>query len=275
MIPREHGAYAELAFPILAVLIGGVPASTTWLLAVAVVACFVANEPLLILTGHRGSRALRDQRSLAQLMLFAMALVAFVTGGTAIQLAPPLVGYLALIPLCLGCLLVWLAARGFERRLVGEFTAATALSSVALPLGVTAGLSLGTALAVALIWFVASILGTSVVRLTVAGAKARTEAQAFRVRSKWALLLVAAMAMVGVAVLAGLAPRGPRWVLVATLPVSLVALAFSIAKPNVRNIRLVGWGLVFANLCTLLVVVAALWLIVDYETIRSALPFRY
>ena len=72
MIPREHGAYAELLFPIVTVFLGGSPTTSTWLLAVGAIACFLANEPLLVLVGQRGNRTKREESDRAKraLLLF-------------------------------------------------------------------------------------------------------------------------------------------------------------------------------------------------------------
>ena len=49
MLPREHGAYGQLAFPLVtALVIAGVTLSGV-LIAVAAIAGFLAHEPLLVL----------------------------------------------------------------------------------------------------------------------------------------------------------------------------------------------------------------------------------
>ena len=59
--------------------------------------------------------------------------------------------------------------------MLGEGLAASTLSSIAIPLGLSAGLGLTATFAVALIWLVTSLLGTAVVRLTVARTKAKSD----------------------------------------------------------------------------------------------------
>ncbi|MGB5809636.1 MAG: hypothetical protein WBG86_03845, partial [Polyangiales bacterium] len=126
---------------------------------------------------------------------------------------------------------------------------------------------------VALIWWTVALLGTAVVRLTVAGTRAKSDDEALRVRSKWALLFLLCLVLVAIGVAAPFAPRGALWVLAAALPVACAALAFAIAKPSARHLRRIGWGLVLANTCTLIAVVVALRLIADYVAIKSTLPF--
>ncbi|MEM7433619.1 MAG: YwiC-like family protein [Myxococcota bacterium] len=273
MIPREHGAYAELLFPIVAVLLGGVPTRSAWLFTVAVIACFVANEPLLVISGHRGTRASRDSGRQARRVLGLTLFVAVVTGGLALWYASTMARTASLIPMLLGALLATMASRGLERRLLGETLAALALSSVAIPLGLMTGLGLTPSVYVAAIWFAASLLGTSAARLTIAGSRAKTEADVFRVRHKWAALFLICVVLCGLGVLAPMTPKGPLWILAAILPVALATLAFSIAKPSASSLRLVGWGLVSANLCTLAIVVFALRIVADIQAVKSTLPF--
>ena len=72
---------------------------------------------------------------------------------------------------------------------LGEGLAAVTLSSIAIPLGLSAGLDLTSALAVTLIWLVTSLLGTAVVRLTVGRTKAKTDEALAGVRFKRVLLI--------------------------------------------------------------------------------------
>ena len=62
LVPREHGAYGQLAFPLItSFLVAGV-STVSLLIAASVVAGFLAHEPLLVLVGRRGARAQRQQR---------------------------------------------------------------------------------------------------------------------------------------------------------------------------------------------------------------------
>ena len=58
--PREHGAYAQLAAPLLTALVIVRPTVAAALLALAACIAFLANEPLLVVLGHRGKR-MREQ----------------------------------------------------------------------------------------------------------------------------------------------------------------------------------------------------------------------
>lgn len=273
MIPREHGAYAELLFPMAAVFLGGTPTTPTWLLAIAAIACFIMNEPLLVLFGQRGARAQREQGGRARRMLFLLVLVAIAAGIPGLWLAPQQAQYAVALPLLLGVGVMMMAVQGLERSGMGETMAAAALSSVAVPLGFASGLSVLASMAVAAIWLVASLLGTSVVRLTVARTRAKTDQQLRRVRAMRTLLILTSFGVIAVGAMAPLTPRGPLWILTAALPVAVVVAALAIARPTARSLRSIGWGLVLANVCTLIAVVSALKLVQDFQAVKSTLPF--
>ncbi len=273
MIPREHGAYAELLFPIAAVLLGGSPTTSTWLLAVGAIACFLANEPLLVLFGQRGTRTKREESDRAKRALLIFALLALGAGVAGLLLATTAVQYAVSVPLLLGAGLVMLAIQGLERSMFGEVLAASTLSSVAVPLGLSADLGLAATLSVALIWLVTSLLGTAVVRLTVARTKAKSDEELARVRSKRALLVLVCLAVIVVGVAAPYGFRVGLWVLAAAVPVAVVVFAMAVLQPTARRLRLMGWSLVAANLLSLIAVVTTLKIIQDFNAVEPTLPF--
>ncbi len=57
-LPKEHGAYGQLAFPLVTALAVSGTSVPAGLIALAVVACFLAHEPLLVLLGMVSSRKL-------------------------------------------------------------------------------------------------------------------------------------------------------------------------------------------------------------------------
>jgi hypothetical protein len=273
MIPREHGAYAELLFPIATVLLGGSPTTSTWLLAVAAIACFLANEPLLVLFGQRGTRTKREESDRAKRALLIFALIALGAGVAGLLLASTAVQYAVGVPLLLGVGLVMLAIQGLERSMLGEALAASTLSSIAVPLGLSAGLGLILTLAVALIWLLTSLLGTAVVRLTVERTKAKSDEELARVRLKRALLVLVCLAVLAVGVAAPYGSRVGLWVLAAAVPVAVVVLAMAVLQPTARRLRLMGWSLVAANLLSLIAVVTTLKIIQDFNAVEPTLPF--
>lgn len=273
MVPREHGAYAELLFPMVTVFLGGVPTMPTWLLAIGAVTCFLANEPLLVLFGQRGMRVKGEKGTQARRALLIFALVAAGTGLTGLALAPRSAQLAVLPPALLGGGLILMAVRGLERSLFGEGLAAMALSSIAVPLGLSAGLPLGVSIAVASIWVTTSLLGTAVVRLTVARSKAKTDADQRSVQAKRAVLIAVCSVIIAVGVAAPFGSRPGLWVLAAAAPVALVVLVMAALRPTARRLRLMGWSLVAANLCSLIAVVTTLKIIQDFAAVEPTLPF--
>jgi hypothetical protein len=273
MVPREHGAYAELLFPIVSVLLGGAPTTSTWLLAIAAIGAFLANEPLLVLFGQRGTRVQREESDRAKRVLLMFSLVALGAGVAGLLLASTQVQYAIMVPLLLGATLVLLAIEGLERSMLGEGLAAATLSSIAIPLGFSAGLGRTATLCVAVLWLTTSLLGTAVVRLTVARTKAKTQQERGRVAfERVVLILVCSMTiLVGVAGLSG--SRDGLSILAAAMPVALVVLAVAALRPTTRRLRLMGWSLVAANLCSLIALVTALKIIQDFNAVEPTLPF--
>ena len=273
MVPREHGAYAELLFPIASVFLGGAPTTSTWLLAIGAIAAFLANEPLLVLFGQRGTRMKREESGRAKRALLIFSMVALVAGIAGLLLASRPVQYAVGVPLLLGIVLVMLAIQGLERSMLGEGLAAATLSSIAIPLGLSAGLGVTTTLAVALIWLLTSLLGTAVVRLTVARSRAKTDADLMRVRVKRVLLIFVSALVVAVGIAAPYGSRMGLWVLAAAVPVAIVVLVVAVLQPTARRLRLMGWSLVAANLCSLIAVVTTLKIIQDFNAVEPTLPF--
>jgi hypothetical protein len=273
MVPREHGAYAELLFPIVSVFLGGSPTTSTWLLAIGAIACFLANEPLLVLVGQRGTRMKREESDRAKRALLIFLLIGLGAGIAGLLLATPAVQYAVGMPLLLGVGLIMLAIQGLERSMIGEALAASTLSSIAIPLGLSAGLGLTPTLAVALIWLLTSLLGTAVVRLTLARTKAKTDQELARVRFNRALLVLVCLAVVAVGVASPYGSRVGLWVLAAAVPVAVVVLTMAILQPTARRLRLMGWSLVAANLCSLIAVVTTLKIVQNFDAVEPTLPF--
>ena len=273
MVPREHGAYAELLFPILSVLLGGAPTTSTWLLAIGAIGAFLANEPLLVLFGQRGTRMQREESDRAKRALLIFSLVALGAGVGGLLIASAPVQYAVVVPLLLGVTLVMLAIQGLERSMFGEGLAAVTLSSIAIPLGLSAGLGLRVTLSIALLWLTTSLLGTAVVRLTVARTKAKTDEELRRVGFKRGMLILVCSLVIIVGVVGLTGSREGLLTLAAAMPVALVVLAVAALQPTARRLRLMGWSLVAANLCSLIAVVTALKIIQDFNAVEPTLPF--
>src|SRR5205823_6340503 len=62
LLPKEHGAYGQLLFPLITAMAVGRPGVAAWSFAAAAVCAFLAHEPLLLLLGQRGPCARRERQ---------------------------------------------------------------------------------------------------------------------------------------------------------------------------------------------------------------------
>jgi hypothetical protein len=256
MLPKEHGAYGQLAFPLVTAIAAAGATGPTLLIVVAAIALFVAHEPLLVLLNQRGPRALREDGPRARRWLAASLLIAVAAGAVAILLAPPSARWAFFVPVLPGAWLLDRAVRGREKTTAGETGAAVAFASIAVPIVVAGGESwhLGAAIALAFaLLFAASTLAVRVVILrTRAGgdpvAARRTRVGVFSLAALGAVIAVAATA-------AGVVGRGAA---LAVLPGLLFACIVAAFPPRPTKLRRVGWTLVAVSaLTSILLVVAA------------------
>src|SRR5688572_32010037 len=95
--PREHGAYAQLAAPLLTALVVVRPTVAAGLLAAAACCAFLANEPLLVVLGHRGKRMREQAGTRAARRLALLASLAAAMGIAGLVLAPHSLAIAALV----------------------------------------------------------------------------------------------------------------------------------------------------------------------------------
>jgi hypothetical protein len=242
LLPREHGAYAQLAFPLLTALALTTPAAATLLLALAAIAAFLAHEPLLILVGQRGPRAKRELGATARVRLGALTAAALVTGGAGLWLAPTSARLAALISAALGLGLLALALTDREKTPLGEIWVAGAFASLTALLGLAGGATLETAAIAAGVWWVCFVVAV----LAVQGSLSRTRpGKAFAGPAAVALSLAAGLIAIGLALrVPGALPA------LAVLPVALVSGFWGALRPHPRALRKVGWSMVAAQLST-------------------------
>ncbi len=251
LIPREHGAYGQLLFPLFSALLIGHPAAGAYLLGGAAVAAFLAHESLLVVLGQRGKRALREQGSDARRSLALFGGFCLVTGIVAWLVLPRAALVSLLIPCSLAAVVVGLVVRHRERSTGGEVLVAAALSSTSVPVALAGGVPLMSALTLFLVFTSAFVTATVAVRALIArvgrvnGPRPATAAA----------LAVGAVALLALAASIGrLASVAPY----AALPVCLVALGLTAKPPALRYLRAIGWTLVGATALTAVLLVAAL-----------------
>jgi YwiC-like protein len=251
LIPKEHGAYGQLACPALTALAAG--RVTTGALAVAIAAflTFLAHEALLVLLGQRGRRAAREQRRPAWRALIVFGGSAALIGIGAVAWMTPGSQPALLVPLALAGVLAALVAARAERTTAGECLAALTLSSVSIPIGMAAGLTADAAWAIALVFAAAFTSATISVRAIIspiarAGGPSRRAA---------ALVIAGSIALLIALGARGLIAPGAAPALV---PVSAVAGALILRPPPVARLRTVGWTLVAASALTAVMLIVQL-----------------
>lgn len=225
LLPREHGAYAQLGFPLACALIIGAPTLGSAALAIAAMLAFWAHEPLLLLLGRRGERLReelggRARRVLGLLLAGLLALLGAAAALAELRWLP--------LPGALGALALLFALKRWERTAPGEVLAALALTSWSVPVAVAGGA--GARLAVET--FLAFALGFAVATLAVRAAIAQGKGEGWGKRLSAGVVAIFAMALA-----ISLAALG-------ALPLLLFALFLALFPPHPRHLRRVGWGLV-------------------------------
>ena len=245
LIPREHGAYGQLAFPMATALAIGRPTPGAIALAVAGVAAFLGHESLLVVLGQRGGRAAREQRSEARRSLFVFGALAVGSGLAAIILLPAFVRSSLAVPILLALALAVVVASGQERTFSGEILAAVTLSAFSLPVALAAGASWTSALTISIVFALMFLVATTAVHAIIA----RVHGGGSRRPISGGLTLSVLLALI-LLVHEGLVHPIAPW---AGLPVSIVALYLVGRPPSPHYLRVVGWTLVAATAATSLI----------------------
>ncbi len=271
LLPKEHGAYAQLAFPLLTGLALSFPSPAALALGMAAVAFFLANEPVAVLLGTRGKR-LKDgagdrAKGRAALLLSLGAVLGLVgvwRGGAAVwpELAFPVSAAILLIPVVLA---------GRQKSLPGEILVITGFSTLLLPLAAASGVPTLKAALAAGVWWLSFCLGT----LEVHAIKARIKPTAPKQWTRWGSPLAATVVLAGATWMAlgqlnpileawspggapgALADGGLAWAAearrllppaaAALLPPAVAVLLVSFLRVHPRRLKRVGWTLVGAN----------------------------
>jgi hypothetical protein len=242
MLPREHGAYAQLVLPLVAALAASRPTLASASYAMSALCAFVAHEPALVLLGLRGSRARRESARSARLWLVATLSAATLFGAVALALSP-VSRTVVWLPVMLGLATGGMAMRHRERSLAGEAIACAALASAAVPTAVAGRLAWQDAVA---LW------GTFCAAFLISTVEVRSVAR--RRASGWVRLATWTTA---IAVVTGVALTRPLLAL-SPLPVLVVVAYAAIRGPSATALRRLGWMLATSALLTAVAAVVAL-----------------
>jgi len=255
VFPKEHGAYGQVAFPVLTSLIVVGPAYSSLCLATAVIALFLAHEPLLVLLGHRGPRARATQAQRAWWWLTGMLMLATAGALLALDAMAPGLRWTFLVPALPAAGVACAAIGGREKSSLGESGAALAFAAAALPMCAGAGRP-ATGAAIALAFALLFVLATLAVRVIILRTRGGGNPRAVR-RTR-----AAAAATAGTGALIALAAASDGivgWGAVAAIvPGVVVVSALAAFPPPPARLKRVGWSLVaISALTSVLLIVAA------------------
>jgi hypothetical protein len=246
--PREHGAYAQLLAPLVTALVVMPPTWQAGLLALAACCAFLANEPLLVVLGHRGKRmrdndGVRAKRRLALLVAIAAAASTIALAGSPRRVLE-VAGVVAL-PAVATLVLAW---RRAEKSVAGEIVAAVALSGASAVVLVASGASWQAAGALWGAWAVGYACTVVAVHRVIARHRAPASAADAIAGAVLATVTIAAVALL---VDPALLAAGPAIATVgAAAPLAVASLVLVAWPPRATYLRTIGFVLVGASLCT-------------------------
>lgn len=245
--PREHGAYAMLAFPILSGLLVGGPSLSGVAFAVLAVTGFLAHESVLVVLGGRGERLRSAHETAARRRLARLGATGLALGSAFVLWAPDAAWPPVLLTAVLGVLVAGLLAAGRTRTLGGELLVAATFASVHGPVAAAGGASTSEVYLPAAAWTASFVLAT----LAVHSLKFRFKRRGPGAWTVATTPLVAAVA-IGVAILA--VGTGHSWWggAAAVLPKAAVVLGLAYLAIHPRHMKRVGWTLVVTDTVTLL-----------------------
>jgi len=244
VLPKEHGAYGQLLFPLLTALAIGRRTPAALFLAGAAASAFLAHEPLLVLLGQRGPRAARDERARAAAWLAVSAISAATSGAAALveARAPGALARALIVPAALVVLVGVVIVLRREHTAAGEILAALTFASLAFPVARAACATQIVATTCASVFAAIFAAATIAVHALIARTR-RPPARAARIAA-----VVVALGSVAVLWLLG------RWQIVSTLsfaaavPACGVACVAAVAVRSARRLRAIGWSLIVTTL---------------------------
>lgn len=241
LIPKEHGTWGELLFPLATALCLGRVEASAMALATATLSGYLASEGVQTLAGWRGPRARREHRTDALLSVAVFAGVAL-AGSLWVYFGSVREVRVAVWAVAgLTALSAVVAVAGGLRTAGGEVLAALALGAWSVPVAMIGGVSWRAALGIWLLWGVVFSGGTLAVRALIA----RQTRRGGRAPAAAGLALTA----LAVGALAVLVRGGhvPWVVLVGFLPAAILVAVVALAPIPARRLRWVGWSLVAAS----------------------------
>jgi hypothetical protein len=255
-IPKEHGAYSQMALPLATSLIVAGLQAPSALLATSVVAGFLAHEPMLIVLGHRGRRVRQEQGTRALSWLVALATLTLATGIAGMAMSTPVARALAAVPLVPAAVLFAEAWRGREKSARAQVSAALAFSLAALPICAAGGVDTPVAAVIAAAFAVNFVLSTLAVRVVILRVRGGGDARATAATRRLVFGIAAATAAI-VAAATILGALHAAWLL-AFVPSLAAGVRLAQSPPPPARLRTVGWTLAATSAGTAVAVLALL-----------------
>ena len=252
MVPREHGAYGQLLFPMITALAIGRPGAAAFAWAGAAALAFLAHEPVMVLLGQRGAKASRDERHRARRWLSAYFTGAVLLAAVAIAAMPNEARVVLVAPLSLGILLAIVIAVRRERTAWGEVLSAVAMASLAWPAAVASGVPPVAARTCAAVFAGGYAAATVAVHAVIARTR-RPPANAARITA-----MLAAVVVVVLVAKAARIQMLDETAVVTVAPMAGGAFALAWAAPSARRLRTVGWTLIAVSTATAGITIAFL-----------------
>ena len=251
LLPHEHGAYGQVALPLVCALSLGRPGTAAALLATGAFAGFLSYEPILVATGNRGRRAREEDGPRARRMAAGLLAAAVALAGAGFVLASPAARLASAVPPLLAIAIALLVRLELERTIAGEIAVAVALSSAGLPVAVASGVTPGTAAAAWLAW----CLGFAATTLAVEVVLARAKAPA---RDPGPAAAAGVLLLQGIAAALSAAGTVPAAVPLAVAPLAFASLAVIVLRVPARRLRVVGWTALAGSTAALAVLLVGL-----------------
>src|SRR5262245_48096696 len=119
-LPKEHGAYGQVAFPLVTELGAAGPPTAALLRPAGVIPGFLAHEPAAIVLGQRGTRIKRELGPSARKWLFSWLVIAIATGLAAVVRLDPFARWSLAVPGIPAVLLIAAMITGRDKSWYGE-----------------------------------------------------------------------------------------------------------------------------------------------------------
>ena len=245
--PREHGAYAELAFPLATGLTLAGPSMSGGCVALAGLLLFLAHEPLAVASGTRGVRRRQSAGPRAWRRFVMLAAGALALGVCGILLGGPEVRAAVLVPLVPAAAVTPWLVRGRQKSLLAEVLIVAAFACATVPLVVAGGGSWRLGWLATGVWFASFGLGTLAVHGLKLHHKGRPGATGLRIGI---LTLGGTVCTLGFVAASG--GHVPLLAAASVVPPVAVACVVSVVRVHPRRLKTVGWSLVLANIITLI-----------------------